>query len=417
MNENRDESANELIDVCSTDDRFWEWISSHASDDPAALRLKYAGAGSPFDLKFAITQVECRRKFGKKLADTLAADPRFIFPDRLVCEQSTSDRLAAYHSGLVADGSTLVDLTAGLGIDAFHCARRCSRVVAVEIDPERAHILALNANSLGHHCDFEVVCDDCRSFVDSSVDVFDNAFIDPARRDCNGQRVFALSDCTPDVTAMLPALSSLCRTLIVKMSPMLDITHTVKALGSCSRIIALGDRRECKELIAVKNFSTDVASEPVIESVTLVGDGQTVFSFTPSEEEACPASVGSSVVEGDYLYEPYPSMMKAGAPKLLVARYGLTTFHNNTRLYHSPEQIDGFPGEVFKVQRVIAYSSGNIKRFRREYPAISVATRNFGMSADALRAKLGVRDGGDLRLIALTDHNGNRQMLVVKPVD
>ena len=48
------------------------------------------------------------------------------------------------------------------------------------------------------------------------------------------------------------------------------------------------------------------------------------------------------------------------------------------------------------------------------YDKLDVAVRNFGMTADALRAKLGVKQGGDYRLLGVTDRKENRLMLIMK---
>ena len=144
----------------------------------------------------------------------------------------------------------------------------------------------------------------------------------------------------------------------------------------------------------------------------MLADGSADFSYTLEEEQQAAMPPCSVPRENDYLYEPYPAMMKAGALKLIANRYGLNIFHPNTRLYHSPSVAEGFPGEIFRIERVIDFASKPIKRLHRDYPAISITPRNFGMTADALRRKLGVRDGGDKRLFALTDLSGHRLMLI-----
>lgn len=395
------------------DEKFFTWINDHIKDDPSRLWLKYSAATDDFDYTSAILQVECRQRFGKKLAATLGKSDRFIFPNALSGEQSTSDRFAAFHATLLETGTTLADLTAGLGIDAIHAAQTCKSVTAIERDATSADALRHNAQSLGRD-NITVISTDCRDYISSHKAIpADTAFIDPARRAADGSRLFALTDCEPDVTAMLPALSRFCNRLIVKMSPMLDISHTLASLGGCDRVIAIGNATECKELVAIKDFNA-TASDPIIESVTLKTDADITFSFHRSDEQSCPAPMASSPSEGDYLYEPFPSMMKAGAQKLLASRFGLSTFHPNTRLYHSSSLVNDFPGEIFVIERIIDYASKNIKRIRHDYPMISVSARNFGISAEALRAKLGVRDGGSQRLIAVTDHNCNRKMLIVK---
>lgn len=100
-----------------------DWITAHSGDDTARLRLRHAGDPG---MAHAIMQIECRRKAARKLHDTLRNDG-FVFPTALSAEQCTSDNIAAYHASLIAPGETVLDMTAGLGIDAFHMARRPHR--------------------------------------------------------------------------------------------------------------------------------------------------------------------------------------------------------------------------------------------------------------------------------------------------
>ncbi len=398
---------------------YYQWIESHLSDDPAVLRLKFAHRHDDgIDYADAITQIECRRKFGKKLADTLASYPHFRFPSVLAGEQSTSDTLAAWHSSLVPEGIAAADLTAGLGIDVFHIARRASEVTAVEMDVERAQ--ALRDNTEGLRIDnINVVCGDCRDFIDDCIKDgrhFGAIFIDPARRSDSGGRLFAIADCAPDVTALVGQLSKICSLLIIKASPMLDIAHSIGALSPTpSAAIVLGTPTECKELVLLIDFE---AQQPatLIEAVTVRGDSADTFAFTAEQErDSTPVEPMKALSPGDYIYEASPALMKAGAHRLVAARYGLKGFHANTRLYASSEPVVGFPGTRYHVVEAMPYASRIIKRFAARYPRINVATRNFGIGADALRAKLRVRDGGDLRLYGLTDANGEQILVVTEP--
>lgn len=392
-----------------SDDNFWLWVDRHIADDPVRLRLKYSHTAGDIDYNAAITQIECRQRFGKKLAATLAAIPRFYFPSKLAGEQSTSDRLAQFHASLVIAGNPIIDLTAGLGIDILHCSDVCSSAIAVERNPDTAY--ALRHNAALKPASVDVVCDDCRHFVAGcGPSTSATVFIDPARRAADGSRVFALSACEPDVTAMLPDIATICRRLVVKMSPMLDISHTIAALGGCSRIIALGNTTDCKELIAVKDFDA-ACSDTVIEAVTLSASGSSSFAYSAARADDGQCRLAMPC-EGDYLYEPYPSLMKIGAPQLLAARFDLSSFHPNTRLFHSPDLHKDFPGDIFQIERIVDYASKNIKRLKNDYPAISISARNFGLSAEQLRRQLGVRDGGDRRLFAITSSANRRTMLI-----
>lgn len=407
--------------MITTTPQFFEWVRTNASSDPASLRLKYAGKNDGFDYSEAITQIECRKKFGRKLAQTLVSFPGFYFPGALAGEQASSDLLAEYHESLVPEGASVVDLTSGLGIDVFHLARRAASVVAVDQNPLLVEALDYNAAGLKLADVVAPVCSKCEDFIDKCIvdgRTFDMAFIDPARRAEDGSRLFALADCSPDVVSLLPKLTKICRMLVIKASPMLDITHTVLALSPAPvAVAAVGNTTECKELVITVVFEKAEPHTTMLEAVTLRPDADSsTFSFTASAEQSAPTVPTSPAIKaGDIVCELYPSAMKAGAFKLLAATFNLRGFHANTKLLYTTEPPENFPGTLWSVVEVMPYASKNIKRFKSKYPAISVATRNFGFSAESLRQKLGVREApGDLRLFAVTDTFGNRLLIVTR---
>ncbi len=401
--------------MATDDNRFYDWVDAHSADDTSKLRFKYAGKTGDIDYTDAILQIDCRRKYAEKLSSTLTRAKHFYFPDTLSGEQSTSDLLAVFHASLVTDATVIADLTAGLGIDCMHLAPKAKEIIAVERQEKLAEALRHNAAAIGI-ANIKVICDDCREFIRISADgCFSHVFIDPARRDDSGHRVFALSQCTPDVIAMLPDLKRVAATIIVKMSPMLDISAVASDLPGISKIISLGTTTECKELIAVIN--TDAGLFPIIDAVTIRNDGsENHFVFTRKDEAEAPSPVYGLPSAGEYIYDPWPSLMKAGAPKLICNRYALKKPAPNTMVFYSGEKHDDFPGTVYGIADVIAYESKNIKRLKKTYPVISVATRNFDISADALRAKLGVKEGGGLRLLGISDDHHRKYMLILKRI-
>ncbi|MDE6320839.1 MAG: hypothetical protein K2L93_00915, partial [Muribaculaceae bacterium] len=230
---------------------------------------------------------------------------------------------------------------------------------------------------------------------------FDVCYIDPARRGVEGERVYGLDDCSPNVVSLLPYISRISKRLIVKMSPMLDITATLKSLPKTCRIIALGTTTECKELIAVVDFS-EATDTPIIETVTIKpNDEKSTFAFTKNDEIVAQAMIAMPQA-GDYLYIPYPSVMKAGGIKVLSERFRLSKPNANTQLFYSSESIEDFPGTRLKIVEVLPYASSVIKRLNRRYPAAMVSERNMGISSDVLRRKLAVREGGDVRIIGFS---------------
>lgn len=411
--------------------QFFHWIDRHITDDPAALRLRYSHRGADsnageIDYPLAITQIECRRKFAGKLRQTLAEAPQFIFPTVLAGEQATSDILAEYHASFVATGKPAADLTAGLGIDAMHAARRASSVDAVEVEENKTDALRHNAAVLGIH-NLKVITDHCQHFIQQAIAEqrhYSTAFIDPARRDNSGARVFALTDCTPDVVALMPDIARITDRLIIKASPMLDATHIARTLPvPPTAIIAVGTSTECKELLIIVDFHTDklhpapAGSTPtLLQATTINADGTThTFSYTATEETSAPTAPIAKPAPGEYILEPSPALMKLGPIRLIAQRYGLTMLQPNTRIYFSPSHPTDFPGRAYRIEEVLPYASKIIKRLARRYPVATVAVRNFGITADALRSKLGIRDGGTTRIYGLTDATGTRHLIIATP--
>lgn len=383
---------------------FHDWIAAHAGEDPSRLRLKYGAARA-----LEILQIESRHKHRAKLAGALERRPDLLFPTPLAGEQSSSWTLAEWHAGLVEPGSDVVDLTAGLGIDLLAMeAHRC-HLTAVELDPEVADALRHNFP------DATVVCADCRQFVSEALAAgrhFDAVFIDPARRGEQGQRLYALDQCSPDVAAMMPDLLRLATRVIVKASPMLDISHTLAALPSCHHIYATGTPTECKELVAVCACDTPPAEVPVTAVTICAGE----LTFTRAEEAAAGNTFGIPAT-GDYVFNPFPAVMKAAPFRLLCELYDLRRLGPNTSLWTAPAPRADFPGRTYRVDEVLPYASRHIKRLASRYPSLGVTTRNFGLDAAALRRKLGLRGDSDThRLFAVKGPQGEPILIIATRV-
>lgn len=361
------------------------------STDFNRQRLKAAGNAEELN---RILQEECRARCSSKLYRTLeCAD--FIFPSLLAAEQCTSDDIAARHAELVPPGSGVLDMTCGLGIDAFHIARRAASVTMIDINPATAEAARRNSRALGLD-NVEVVCADSTQWLGLSNRHFDVIFIDPARRGAGGSRLFALKDCNPDVVTLLPLLRRHADKIIIKASPMLDISHTFTELGADTDIIIYGDGKECKELTAVLPGSGKVTAGAMI--------------FRLEDEKSANANYISGVPSG-YLYEPSPEIMKAAPFKLLSSEFGLKKLDVNTHLYCSDTLCATFPGRKMRITDVLPMSGKSIKSLKGL--EADVAVRNFPMKADALARKIGITRGscGHRRLYGTTA--GGKKVLII----
>ena len=241
-------------------------------------------------------------------------------------------------------------------------------------------------------------------------------FLDPARRDSHGGKVFKLADCTPNVVELLPTLLDHLAPdgrIMLKLSPMLDISQALKELSLVQRTSVLRTLSWSVHVVAVKNEvkevllmsrnidipgyrDTEIAgyqeTGPAITAIDLSHPEQ-AFSFTCGEEQAAqPQMVNNPSSLGTWLYEPNAAILKAGAFKLVGARFGLQKLDVNTHLYCSETMVSGFPGRVWKItQRLNAQMAKD--------QMANVLCRNYPLTPEQLKKKLRLRDGGNAFVI------------------
>lgn len=374
-------------------------------EDFNTLRLKHHGDLVAMD---EILQRECRYKATTKLYKTLKYN-NFRFPSLAVTEMSTSDDVAEIHGSLITENATVLDMTCGLGIDTFHFSKKAAHVTSVELDENTFQCARHNISALGIE-NIDIVRDDSIEFLRRSKGHFDFIFVDPARRNISG-RHFALKDCTPDIIPSLDLILSHCDTLIIKASPMIDIAATAKEICHDCQVYVIGTVKECKEVVFVVSSSTPKTDIPNVTCITAITVGHTSLSFVPKENSSSSMSFGIPSL-GDFLYEPYPSVMKSGGVRFISEKYGVDKLAPNTHLYTSHQKLNSFPGEVFLVENTFPFSKQSIRTILTEYPMANIATRNFPLTAPQLAQKLKIKEGGNKMLFGVTTHNKSRLLLI-----
>lgn len=394
------------MDIDSLGQEFYDFIETHKYDDPRALLLKYHGRDLSFPVAFAITQIECRRKCAVKLSSFIG-NKKFLFPDGISSEQASDQLVAAYHAALAGSGKSILDMTAGLGIDAFSIAMASNRVTAVEMDTAKALILKHNAESLGID-NFEVVCGDSLEFLSNVSSHYDIIFIDPARRRSDDSRAYSFEDCTPDVAANQELLGRHAARILVKASPLLDISAVRKELTGISMIHIVCVRGECKEILADIDHSefrgvrfVDLGAEGIISDLFL------------SEDEMYSGTVRIADLEeikaGGYLYEPNAALMKSTAFGAVCEKFaGLKKIGRNSNLYICDAFYPEFPGRVLKILSVP--DRNDLKRLKGM--RYNVVVRNYPLSAEALRRKLSLREGMDLFIYGCRVSNSDTPLII-----
>ncbi|MEG0992492.1 MAG: SAM-dependent methyltransferase [Bacteroidales bacterium] len=377
-----------------TDTQTFRFINENLMADPAKLLLS-AKKHPELDMQFIADQILSRRQIREKLPEWYAQE-QIIIPSRIAAEQCSSFQTAAYKQRLIK-GETVCDLTGGLGVDTFYISKVTRKSFYIErfeayCEAARHNFGVLGANHI------EVMHGDSREIGIPDVDTI---YLDPARRGDANKRLFDLHDCEPDIVSLKGDLLKNAMRVIVKISPMADITRTLSLLPETTQIHVLSVKNECKELLFVLDRVAEDKPEPVIYCINYTSDGnEASFQFTTEEEQSGLPEYASEM--GAYLYEPNASILKAGAFRSIALRFGLKKLQVNSHLYTSDEMISDFPGRIFKVEEVFEFTSKLSKKLAGEIPKANITVRNFPLSVDELRKKTKIKEGGEVYLFATT---------------
>lgn len=430
----------------------------------------------------AVNTIEGRRRLRKKLPEWVACTG-LVYPSSLCAEQCSSSDTARYKASIVqrifneyvgtvasmvgdtcrTTGSATVnkmvtelaevtigtrktgriaDLTGGLGVDSWAFSEVAEEVLYNEMNPALAAAARHNFKALGVT---NIFIKNSEATSDSLKDIFgdfrpDVIFLDPARRDSAGKKVFLLEDCSPDVLKILPELFGISRFVLLKLSPMADITMAVERLdrtyeeylekasgkgwnGQWVRevhVVASGG--ECKELLILLDGEWNEGY-----SLTCREDGKTL-TFKPEEITKAKAGYPDSTF-ARIIFEPGKSLTKAGVSNAICERFGLVKLARFTHLYTISEPLSDSDleqrtaplkdfGKVFYVKEILPLNKSSMKDVGKRYPHSEVSAKNIPMSSDELRTRLKVKSGDDAHIFGVrieTPYNEDNYLIVTEP--
>ena len=388
---------------------FWK---DNENTNPATLRLK-TFKNLPFDKEAAIRQIVCRKKTRKKLPYLFN---RIAYPTDVSIEQCTSEELAKFHGELFKGCSVVADLSCGLGIDAFYISQEVGKVIAVELNEEVVNAALFNFNRLGA-TNISVIANDSETFLRNTERHFSACFIDPSRRvkDDAHHRVYRIEDCSPSVTSVLSLLQGKCNFLIVKASPMVDITQTIRDYTGISDIWILSLRNECKELLFKINLDKP-ASTIQIHAIDINSGQRNVFSFSHEYQKGLGNIAPLMPEKGYFALIPNVAIMKSGAFDALCNRFKLFKTADFCHLFISQEDITmPFPGRKFIIKDIFSFSKKDISLLRETYPTANLMSYNPKLTTAELQARLKINNGGDFYIFAiLSSIDGKGHLLVCR---
>ena len=347
-----------------------------------------------------------------------ASFPGIIWPSRLSVEQCSSSETALNKAriavSITGPKGCVADLTGGLGVDSWAFSKTVGKVLYNERDIALFNAAQHNFALLGvDNVIFrnqELLPGGAAALLEGFKP--DLIYLDPARRDGSGKKVFLLEDCSPDITALKEELLELCSHIMLKLSPMADSAMVCSRLVCVKEVHVVEAGGECKELLCIleKGFTG--------EPVTILDSGNAQLKFLPSEERASSCPTPESGHRYKWLFVPGSAALKAGAFKLMARRFGMHKLAPSTHMYFCDDlnpEASAF-GKYWPVSDIRPLVGAEMRRTGKEYPRCGVTARNIPMDSAALRKKMGCAEGGEAHVfgveIAWADAPPGRYLII-----
>ena len=366
------------------------------------------------DMQYALTQISGWQAARQKVPLWAATDG-IVYPKHLSLEQCTSQYIAQYKASfvekLLGPGFKMADITGGFGVDCFFISRSAARTCYNEMSAELCSNAETNFKSL-NRSDIEITCSTAEDYINKQQsDSLDLIYLDPARRGDAGRKLISISDCQPDTVVLQDDLLRIAPNVMVKLSPMLDVSRALTELRHVSHVFIIGLEGECKEITLLLQRGFD--AEPTITAVDISADGtpESAVSSAKSVDAALPLPIADAALlqPGTCISEPSAPYMKSALFRTIAAQTGTALLHPDTHLFWSKEKPESFPGRTFQIQGIIPFDKRSLSALVKTQANLSV--RNFPESAPELQRRLKLRDGGSRYLIATTLSDSRRLLL------
>ncbi len=368
-----------------------QFIADNLKSDLSKLILK----GSPFkdiSIQELAQQIVGKQKATKKLPTWFACQNMY-YPPKINLEQTSSEVTANYKASLFS-GDSIIDITGGFGVDCYAFSQKFQEVIHCELNSELSKIVKHNFKQLKiDNTDF--ITGDGINFLKHIPKKVDCIYIDPSRRSDAKGKVFLLEDCLPNVPEHLDFLFTKANQVLIKNSPLLDISNTIKELKFVKEIHVIAVHNEVKELLFL--LEKEHKDRVLIKTVNYQKTAIQKFEFVYEEEIT---SLYSKPLQ--YVYEPNAAILKSGGFHQISAQFSLYKLQQHSHVYTSNELLADFPGRKFHLQQAIPYNKKEIQRLLKNKKA-NITTRNFPKTVAQIRKETKIKEGGEIYLFFTTN--------------
>ena len=393
----------ELLEEFDLDSFFTQFRNVSANDFILGNKTKFL-----VDNYLLAEQLKLRNKLAHKIPTFYAAN---CWLTSKSFEQASGEKSALYKASLFS-GKKMLDLCGGLGVDDWAFSARFDSIVSLDIDAYLNVLVNCNFKRL-KLVNVSRLTADAYLYLRNTQEKYDLIYIDADRR-VNDKKGFRLDDIEPSYGKIEGRLRELTNRVLLKLSPLIDISYCVNHLENLKSIHVIAQEGEVKEVLCEIDYSTPRNQKEVrIIAVDMDENKTHHFSSTYLNQHNC---VLANSYSHHYFYEASSAIVKSGLSSAYGKSLELLSLSIHSSYFVSEIKIDEFMGRRFELVKAFAFSKKSLNEYLKINNIIkaNVSRSQFPMSPDEIKKQFQIRDGGDEYLFFTTLSNGEKLVLHVR---
>jgi hypothetical protein len=347
------------------------------------------------------TLIKLRRAAKNKFSKS---EEMFFTP--LSLEQATGETIARYIAKRFKPDWLVEDLTCSLGGNVIFLAEQVKKVIAVDLAAEKIECAKLNAAVYGVENKIDFIVGDAFLNINKEAKAF---FLDPARDREGDTKTRSFLNSSPSLLDILPQLFAVTHNVAVKISPAFDYEE-LKQLPEEPEIEIISENNNCKvAMLWFGDFKTCRRRATGFKK-------EEFFSFTDND-----SLVEFSKVK-KYLYEPNKAISKAHLIDEVALKFNLNKIDTKLSFLTSDELVAAGDSNIFRKLEVLHFDKFSLKQFKtfvkkEKIERAEIIVKHFKMTADEIRNRLKIKEGGEKIVILTTLQNQEKVFILAKKVD
>lgn len=321
-----------------------------------------------------------------------------MFFTSLGLEQATEDVIASHIAQRFKADWQIADLGCGLGGNLLQFAKRCKKVIAVDVNEDNLFAAKLNVQAFGLSDKVEFIQQSIDETISSLAGDIKAIFLDPARDRIGDTKTRSILNSSPKILEILPKLFQITKNIAIKISPAFD-WQELELLPELPEVEVISENNTCKvAMLWFGEFKRGGNKASCFRK-----DKNYIFSNYPEKnslelDSDVRIAMASKVLE--YICEPDKAISRSGLLEAYAGKYNLKRIAiGNSYLTGSSSDMEA--ARVFAVKQVFQLSLKNLKQELKKLKIAraEILAKNYIIKPEEIYKRLSLAEGGEYTLI------------------